>query len=82
MPNGLIIFISIVILSAVIGAVTQWLKAQQQAEQERLAQTRAGARAGRSENTIDKYVEEIERLRKRPQDDCQRKCLWRCQDLH
>lgn len=68
MPNGLIIFISIVVLSAVIGAVTQWLKAQQQAEQERLAQTRAGSRADRSENTIDKYVEEIERLRKRPQD--------------
>jgi hypothetical protein len=73
--NGLFIFVAIVVISTVIGAVSRWLKNQQQAEQEKLARERAGGRANRSESsadTFDKYVQEIERLKKKPKADEQR----------
>ena len=66
--NGILIFIAIVVISSTIGAVSRWLKNQQQEEQARLARERSGTRAARPEtgtDTIDRYVAEIERLRQR-----------------
>ncbi len=66
--NGILIFIAIVVVSSTIGAVSRWLKNQQQEEQARLARERSGTRAARPEtgtDTIDRYVAEIERLRQR-----------------
>ena len=68
--NGILIFIAIVVISSTIGAVSRWLKNQQQEEQARLARERSGNRAARPEvrtgtDTIDRYVAEIERLRQR-----------------
>jgi hypothetical protein len=70
--NGLFIFVAIVILSAIIGAVSQALKNQQQAEQARRAQARAanrgggGAGAGRAgASDIDRFLEEIDKLRRK-----------------
>ena len=66
--NGILIFIAIVVISSTIGAVSRWLKNQQQEEQARLARERSGSRAARPEtgtDTIDRYVAEIERLRQR-----------------
>ncbi len=67
MPWGLVIFITIVVLSSAVGAISQWLKAQKQLEQERLAQARTApaARRDRPDSTIDRYVEEVEKLRRR-----------------
>lgn len=68
--NGLFIFVAIVILSAIIGAVSQALKNQQQAEQARRAQARAANRgaagAGRTGSSdIDRFLEEIDKLRRK-----------------
>jgi hypothetical protein len=68
--NGLFIFVAIVILSAIIGAVSQALKNQQQAEQARRAQARAanrgGGGAGRAGSSdIDRFLEEIDKLRRK-----------------
>ena len=66
--NGILIFIAIVVISSTIGAVSRWLKNQQQEEQARLARERSGTRTARPEgggDTIDRYVAEIERLRQR-----------------
>lgn len=68
--NGLFIFVAIVILSAIIGAVSQALKNQQQAEQARRAQARAanrgGGGAGRAgASDIDRFLEEIDKLRRK-----------------
>ena len=68
MNNGILIFIAIVVISTTIGAVSRWLKSQQQEEQARLARERSGARTARPDSgvdTIDRYVAEIERLRQR-----------------
>jgi hypothetical protein len=72
--NGLIVFVVIVVLSAVIGAVSQVLKNQQQAEQARAARARAANRGGdadrdrregRSSGDIDRFLEEIDKLRRK-----------------
>jgi len=66
--NGVLITLAIVVVFSTIGAVSRWLKNQQQEEQARLARERSGARAARPEggvDTIDRYVAEIERLRQR-----------------
>jgi hypothetical protein len=71
MPNGLIIFIVIVVLSAIIGAVSQVLKNQQQAEQARAARARAAVRnennreSGRTSSDIDRFLDEIDKLRRK-----------------
>ena len=68
---GILGFVLLVVLSIAFGSITQWLKNQKQAEQERYAQRRAetardsaGGR-GESDSTVDRYVEEVERLRRR-----------------
>lgn len=70
--NALIVFIVIVVLSAIIGAVSQVLKNQQQAEQARAARVRAVNRAGgedrpegRASSDIDRFLEEIDKLRRK-----------------
>lgn len=70
--NGLVVFVIIVILSAIIGAVSQVLKNQQQAEQTRAARARAAKRAngderreGRGASDIDRFLEEIDKLRRK-----------------
>src|SRR5947207_573756 len=72
--NGLIVFVVIVVLSAVIGAVSQVLKNQQQAEQARAARARAANRGGdadrdrregRASSDIDRFLEEIDKLRRK-----------------
>jgi len=66
--NGVLITLAIVVVFSTIGAVSRWLKNQQQEEQARLARERSGTRAARPEgggDTIDRYVAEIERLRQR-----------------
>ncbi|MGL6076118.1 MAG: hypothetical protein ACRC8S_18320 [Fimbriiglobus sp.] len=71
MPNGLIIFIAVFVVTIVISSITRWLRKQQEAEQERLSRERSSGRANRAEtkgDAFDKYVEEIERLRKKPKD--------------
>jgi hypothetical protein len=68
----LIILIVVVVLSAIIGAVSQVLKNQQQAEQARAARDRAADRAGgadrregRASSDIDRFLEEIDKLRRK-----------------
>ncbi len=70
--NGLIVFVVIVVLSAIIGAVSQVLKNQQQAEQQARAARARAARAGdadrregRANSDIDRFLEEIDKLRRR-----------------
>ncbi|HET6575746.1 MAG TPA: hypothetical protein VFG68_19250 [Fimbriiglobus sp.] len=70
--NALIIFIVLVVLSAIIGAVSQALKNQQQAEQVHAARGRADNRAasddrreGRAASDIDRFLEEIDKLRRK-----------------
>lgn len=70
--NALIVFIVIVVLSAIIGAVSQVLKNQQQAEQARAARARAAnrnggddRREGRAASDIDRFLEEIDKLRRK-----------------
>lgn len=72
--EGLIIFVVIVLLSTAIGAVSQVLKGQQQAEQARAARARANARVGATPrpdtdrpvaNPIDKFLQEIDKLRQK-----------------
>jgi hypothetical protein len=70
--NGLIVFVVIVVLSAIIGAVSQVLKNQQQAEQTRAARNRAANRTngddrreGRAASDIDRFLEEIDKLRRK-----------------
>ncbi|OWK38063.1 hypothetical protein [Fimbriiglobus ruber] len=67
MNNVLIVFVAIVVISTLIGAVTQWLKAQQQAEQARAAQNRSSKRsAGRAPTgDVDRFLEEIDKLRRK-----------------
>ena len=67
---GVLGFVLLVVLSIAFGAVTQWLKNQKLAEQERFAQRRAerdrdSRGRNESDSTVDRYVEEVERLRRR-----------------
>jgi hypothetical protein len=71
-PPPLLIFIVIVVLSAIIGGLAQVLRNQQQTEQTRAATARAASRdaanqSGRAGgNDIDRFLEEIDKLRKKP----------------
>jgi len=69
--NGVIIFLVIVVLSAIIGAVSQVLKNQQQGQQAKAARGRADVRAGNraGKDDVDRFLEEIDKLRsKKPED--------------
>ena len=74
-PPPLLIFIVIVVISAIIGGLAQVLRNQQQTEQTRAATARAATRdaanqSGRSgANDIDRFLEEIDKLRKKPAGD-------------
>lgn len=74
-PPPLLIFIVIVVLSAIIGGLAQVLRNQQQTEQTRAATARAASRdaanqSGRSgSGDIDRFLEEIDKLRKKPAGD-------------
>ncbi len=73
-PPPLLIFIVIVVLSAIIGGLAQVLRNQQQTEQTRAANARAATRdaanqTGRDGSDIDRFLEEIDKLRKKPAGD-------------
>lgn len=71
----LIVLGVVVLISIAISVVTNWLKAQQQAEQARAAERRAAARNNNAGNAgrppasdIDRFLEEIDKLRKKSPD--------------
>ncbi|MCZ2341821.1 MAG: hypothetical protein LC104_08500 [Bacteroidales bacterium] len=61
MGNGILVFLLIVVISAIIGAVSQMMKNVQAAA----PPPRPGAQPRQSGDEIDKFLEEIDRLRKR-----------------
>lgn len=63
MGNGILVFLLIVVISAIIGAVSQMMKNVQAAA----PPPRRGAQPQQSGDEIDKFLEEIDRLRKRKQ---------------
>ena len=65
MGKGLIVFLLIVVVSAIIGAVSQMMKNAQAAP----PPPRRGRRPQQSGDEIDKFLEEIDRLRKKKESD-------------
>jgi hypothetical protein len=72
--NALLIFLAVVVISAIIGGLAQVLKIVQKAEETRSARARSAARdrsdrSDRSERSgsgdIDRFLEEIDKLRRR-----------------
>jgi hypothetical protein len=69
--NALLIFLAVVVISAIIGGLAQVLKNVQKAEETRMARARAANRdrSDRSERSgsgdIDRFLEEIDKLRRR-----------------
>jgi hypothetical protein len=65
MAGPILVFLVIVVISMVIGAVSQVLKAAQQAAPPPRARPRPAAAARPASGDIDRFLEEIDRLRKK-----------------
>ena len=66
MGGTIVIFLIILAISAMIGAVSNWLKNIQKAEQQRAEQTRASRRSERAPvSEVDRFLEEIDKLRRK-----------------
>ena len=73
MWNGLIVFLAVVFISTMIGAISNWLRKQQQAEiDRRAAQTRSGPPRTKPDGALEKFAEEVDRLRQKRMDDVAR----------
>lgn len=60
------VVIAIIVIGAVIGAVSQVMKKQQEAAPAKRARTRQAAPTRTSQGDIDRFLQEIDRLRKKP----------------
>jgi len=73
MWNGLIVFLAVIAISTMIGAISSWLRKQQQAEiDRRAAQTRSGPPRTKPDGALEKFAEEVDRLRQKRTDDVAR----------
>lgn len=73
MWNGLIVFLAVIFISTMIGAISNWLRKQQQAEiDRRAAATRSGPPKTKPDGALEKFAEEVDRLRQKRMDEAAR----------